>query len=72
MLCGTSDGMTVVEVINNIDKDIFNTKVNQLTGIDKDYFTLTFKEISRDIENINDCDIYLLEDALSYEEIENI
>ncbi|MPQ44454.1 hypothetical protein [Clostridium tarantellae] len=71
-LSSESDGMTVDEVIENIDQDIFNAKIRKLTDIDKNYFILTFKELSNCIEKINDLGKYLLEDDLSYEEIENI
>jgi hypothetical protein len=71
-LAGSAEGLTLDEIISGISKDIVNEKIDEILELDKDYYSLTFKELILYVSEVNSPDDWFLEDELSYLEIQNL
>lgn len=70
-LNNSSEGLKLDEVFSDFNVEKFNLKINEIIGIKKDWYSLTFEEIHKSISNINKLKIDFLEERLTYSEIED-
>jgi len=71
-LASSSNGLTIDEVLRDINIKTFNNKINEILMMDINYYSLEFNKLGAYISSINSPHKYLLEDEISSITIENI